>query len=135
MKKNIKNILLIDDDQINNFIIKEFIKELDNRVRCHCINDVEEAITYLGNCTFAHFPDVILVDLLMPRYNGFDFLEVYEAEFYRKYPQTKLIMLTSSLRESDSSKAENFVCLTDFIAKDNVHKILTIIFKQYHYDA
>ena len=135
MKKKIKNILLIDDDEINHFIIREFIKELNNRAKCHCVDDVEDALTYLRNCTVGCFPDMIFVDLLMPRLNGFDFLEVYEAEFNKKYPQTKLILLTSSLREMDSIRAESFTCLTDFITKDAIAKTLTIIFEKYYYNA
>lgn len=135
MKKKIKNILLVDDDEINHFLVRELIKELNNQANCHCVDNVEDALIYLRNCILDCFPDMIFVDLLMPRLNGFDFLEVYEAEFNKKYPQTKLIMLTSSLREMDGIRAESFVCLTDFITKDAIAKTLTILFEKYYYNA
>lgn len=131
MKRNIQNILLIDDDEINNFITLEFIRTIKKNVNCHCVNDGEEALTYLTHCPEANFPDMIFVDLLMPYFDGFDFLEEYEAKFYEQYPNTILFMLTSSLRERDSIRAERFACLTALMVKDDLHTLLQKVFPQY----
>lgn len=128
MIKNIQNILLIDDDEINNLITREFIRAMKKNVDCHCVENGKTALIYLEQCTKAQFPDMIFVDLLMPYFDGFDFLEVYEAEFYGQYPQTMLIMLTSSLRKSDSMRAGNYACLTELVAKDALHKFLKKVF-------
>jgi hypothetical protein len=40
-------------------------------------------------------------------------------------------MLTSSLRESDSTRAERFACLTGLMAKDDLHTLLKKVFEQY----
>ena len=131
MKKILQNILLIDDDEINNFITIEFIRTMKENVNCHCANDGKEAFTYLKHCPETCFPDMIFVDLLMPCFDGFDFLGKYEKEFYEKYPHTLLFMLTSSLRERDSKRAESFSCLAGLMTKDALPKILTKTFEQH----
>ncbi len=130
MKRTLQNILLIDDDEINNFIIIEFVRTMKENIHFHCTNDGEDALAYLKNCSKASFPDMIFVDLLMPYFDGFTFLEEYEKEFYEKYPNTVLFMITSSLRERDSKNARNFSCLTALTTKDDVPALLKTAFEQ-----
>lgn len=128
MRKSDKNILLIDDDAINCYIIQEYLKSLNIEASCTDIDDVEKALDYLENCEFINFPNVIFIDKRMPRLNGFDFLERYEAAFYRQYSQTKVIMVTSCLQEEDINTAAKFPWLPAIVSKDNIYQMLPLIF-------
>jgi len=61
-----KRVLVVDDDEDTTALLSEFLRILGHEV--HCASDGLEAVT-----RSTHYrPDVILLDLNMPRLNGFD---------------------------------------------------------------
>lgn len=63
------------------------------------------------------FPDFILLDLRMPSVNGFDFLERLKAFPAEVIGTTRIFMLTSSLEETDISRAFTYPHVFGFISK------------------
>ncbi|MFT6769694.1 MAG: CheY-like chemotaxis protein, partial [Flavobacteriales bacterium] len=72
----VKTVLLIDDNPSCNFIMSEFIKLADDRIRVFAAESVEEAFQFLESAN--SFPEVIYVDINMPVQSGFEFIELYE---------------------------------------------------------
>jgi len=71
---NIK-ALIIDDEQASIDLLKWLIKEYcPEIVEIESARSVEEAISLLS----IYQPDLVFLDIQMPRYNGFDFLEKLE---------------------------------------------------------
>ena len=115
---NINHLLLIDDDEVNNFLVEEILRETPLLGRFTVKLSGEEALTYLENCAEGSlFPDLILVDLKMPQMDGFEFVEHYEQQFKAAHPQTQLMMLTSSLREADKQQALSYPTVRNFLNK------------------
>jgi CheY-like chemotaxis protein len=76
-----QTVLLVDDDDVYSIFLPRIFKKAQFEAALLCVGDGEEAIGYLsgsgkyGDRTQFPFPCVILLDLKMPRVNGFEFLE------------------------------------------------------------
>jgi CheY-like chemotaxis protein len=65
----------IDDDSDDRILFKQALKELDSDLRYIPVGDVDEALDYLNRLNgSAFFPDVIFLDINMPRKNGWQCL-------------------------------------------------------------
>lgn len=118
----VKTVLLIDDNPSCNFIMSEFIKLADERIRVLSAESVAEAFAILDGSTT--FPEVIYVDINMPVQNGFDFIEQYERKFLSFQPEARLFMLSSSLRLEDKQQALNYPSVKGFMSKNDIDSYL-----------
>ena len=87
-------------------LVEMAVGELDLLELVHIAEDGEVALAYLrqeGDFVNAQRPDVILLDVNMPKMNGFEVLqEVKRDEFLRGIP---VVMFTTSELEEDIAKA------------------------------
>ena len=67
------NILLADDDKDDRFFFEKALKEISILTNLKTVNDGEELMEYLGN-NIEHLPDILFLDLSMPRKTGFECL-------------------------------------------------------------
>ncbi|WP_348822811.1 response regulator [Flavobacterium aestuarii] len=91
------NILLIEDDAIE---VMKFNRVLKNLEQVHKIieaNNGEEALEILKNKII--IPDIIVLDLNMPKINGIEFLSILKADDVLKY--IPAIVLTTSNNHRD----------------------------------
>lgn len=99
-------ILLVEDSHADVRLTKEALKDAGSDAHLTCVPDGEEAMAYLrqqGCYMQAKRPDVILLDLNMPKKNGHEVLQEIKAEptFY----DIPIIVLTVSQEEEDILKA------------------------------
>jgi CheY-like chemotaxis protein len=113
MKKKLNCVLLIDDNDSDNFLHKKVLEKsgLVNHIEV-AING-REAIDFLSNKgKYANLgnaysaPELIFLDINMPVMDGWEFLVEYQK--LEKFQQGKMvvIMLTTSLNPADKVKAE-----------------------------
>lgn len=91
------NILLIEDDTIEVMKLKRAISSLQ---LAHTITEAqngEDALQLLEQKT--NLPDIILLDLNMPKINGIEFLKIVKADERLKYIPT--VILTTSNNQRD----------------------------------
>lgn len=104
-------ILLVDDNENDALLATRALKQA--LVTCSLIHlrDGEEAINYLaGNAPYhdraAHsLPSVVLLDLKMPRYSGFEVLSWIQSQ--PQLAHMPVFVLTGSIYEEDRVKAKN----------------------------
>jgi CheY-like chemotaxis protein len=62
-------------------------------------------------------PDLMFVDINMPRVNGFQFLEICEAEALLPNGLTSVVMFSSSNRPADLERALGFRSVQGYVEK------------------
>jgi DNA-binding response OmpR family regulator len=106
-----KKILLVeDDDSLANVYITRFEAEGFNMKR---VPNGEDALA----AALEFRPDLILLDVMMPKVSGFDVLDIL-----RNTPETtniKVVMLTALSQEADRKRAED-LRVDDYLVKSQV---------------
>jgi CheY-like chemotaxis protein len=102
------NILLVEDDPGDVRLALAVFRELKLADRCVVVNDGEQALDFLyAKGRFSQrppgLPRLILLDLKMPRMNGFEFLERIRVDENLKL--IPVVALTSSREERDVARA------------------------------
>jgi CheY-like chemotaxis protein len=101
--RNSKPVLLVEDDSVDAMTIKRAFKDLHiANPLVHTLNG-EEASKYLKS-EENNKPCIILLDLNMPRMNGFEFMQVVKVD--DKLKKIPIVVLTTSQEEHD--KVESF---------------------------
>jgi len=99
------NILLVEDNAADILLLEEAIADLGLELDLHVVNNGEEAMSYLmcrPPYEDAVRPDLILLDLNLPRKNGFDVLEEIKDDRYLL--QIPVIILSTSRAEEDINR-------------------------------
>ncbi|WP_298552981.1 response regulator [uncultured Algibacter sp.] len=94
---NTLNILLIEDDMIEVMKLNRTISKLELPHNIVEANNGEEALKILQKKD--ELPDIILLDLNMPKLNGIEFLSILKKDDVLKYIPT--IILTTSNNQKD----------------------------------
>jgi CheY-like chemotaxis protein len=124
------SVLLVDDDEINNFIsIKLIKKALLNTEIMACLNGkfAIDQLYEIQKKDPAKLPDYILLDINMPIMNGWEFLDEYKRLNIDAQGKTKIYIISSSVFSNDINKARSYPLVKDFISKPlNVDKIVEL---------
>ncbi len=105
-----KNILIVEDDQ---FLIKALRDKLERSgFAVHVATNGEEALRLMSEAK----PNLILLDLVMPKMNGFQFLE----EFNKLKGKNKahVVVLSNLGQEEDRDKAQKLGAKDYFVKAD-----------------
>jgi two-component system, chemotaxis family, response regulator Rcp1 len=110
-------LLVADDDPANVRLLREVFSPVDTADRLHVVRDGEEALDFLhkrGRYADAPTPDVVLLDVDMPKRSGFDVLCDVKAD-----PELRgiIIIVLSSSTDSRYVKKAYDCSANCYIAK------------------
>jgi CheY-like chemotaxis protein len=111
------DLLVIDDDDINIFIIKKIVEKTGYNINMVAKTNGQLAIDYLSALAEnnENFPQLVLIDINMPVLNGWEFLEAYDKLGVSE--RVDMYMLSSSVYENDIEKAKTYKTVKGFISK------------------
>ncbi len=95
------NILQVEDNEGDVFLIKEAFKEAGSNVNIIVARNGREAIEYLNNCAAIPsmiIPDLILLDINLPKLNGHQVLKYCKSSEFKEIP---IIILSTSSASDD----------------------------------
>lgn len=133
MKKKLSCILLVDDDNDDNFYHQIIIKEMDIVNTIDIVKNGIEAMTYLKNENI-NPPDLIFLDLNMPKMNGWEFLDAYKNLSIAQKAKVLIVILTTSANPDDIKRAKEIEDVTGFESKPLSKEFLTEILEQHFQD-
>ena len=130
-----KNILLVDDDSIANFLIERIVQSTGLARNIVKALNGKEALKVFTEASGSSLPEVVLLDLNMPIMNGFEFIQAYQNLQFREKDNVLIILVTSSNNPSDIEKARQLgikYYLTKPISADTIKGI---ILKEFETDS
>lgn len=135
MNTPIDCMLLVDDSKSNNFLNRKILEKTGKVHRIYEALNGLEALDFLlkkgkfeGNECKAN---VILLDLNMPKMNGFEFLETYNNLNLKDQSDTVIVILSTSNWDKDISRAKENPLVQDYIEKPLDNEKIKKIYQQY----
>jgi PAS domain S-box-containing protein len=129
MKNKLKCILLVDDNEADNNYHKTIIEQLDIANTVQLTGNGIEALAFITKEN-QMFPELIFLDIDMPKMNGWEFLEALEK--LERKEKTVVVMLTSSQDPESRKKAEQIKEVDDYLLKPlNEGSLMKIVEKHF----
>ncbi|MEJ8800617.1 response regulator [Pontibacter sp. H249] len=130
----LRRVVLIDDDQVSNFVCESIIKSECFADEVYSFEWAQDALEYLYKTNENdpdNFPDLIFLDINMPGMDGWAFIQEY-----RKLPEEVtrkccLFMLSSAVDRKDIICAKSHHEVKDFFSKPLSPEILAIIKEEF----
>lgn len=121
------DILLIEDDAIEIMKMNRVLSSMPQKHKVIEVNNGEDALKYLEEND--KLPDIILLDLNMPKINGIEFLSILKKDDRLKFLPT--IILTTSNNPKDIMECYR-IGVAGYVVKplkyeDYVSKITTLV--------
>ncbi|HEX6225464.1 MAG TPA: response regulator [Chryseolinea sp.] len=103
-----KNILLVDDDRIFNFLSEKTITSLGLANEINFASNGKQALEILDRCKKGELqmPDIIFLDLDMPVMNGYEFLDEFAKIDFPNKNAITIVVLTSSADPRDIDRTK-----------------------------
>jgi len=119
MTRKLTCIMLVDDNDDDNYFHERAIKQLSLKATVITKNTGQEGLTYLKLQKYNNDPqpDLIFLDINMPGMNGWEFLQEYNQLDKGLQSQAIIIMLTTSQDSKDIEMASSWNFVSDFITK------------------
>ena len=124
------DLLFVEDSINDGHLIKRILRKENLTDNFTWLKDGEEALNYFSNKT-STIPKVILLDIKMPKVNGFEVLEQLKSDSRTK--DIPVVMYSSSVEESDIKKAYALGA-NSYLKKPETLNDMKDLFKQvFHY--
>ncbi|HZX57209.1 MAG TPA: response regulator [Mucilaginibacter sp.] len=114
-----KKLIFIDDSPLDHFILKRILYKYNLAYEVNCTDNGEEVIHFLeqNRLNKNSLPDIILLDLYMPQFDGWAFLEKVQQIYPHLSKSVRIYILSSSINPRDIQFSRQFACVQSFIFK------------------
>ncbi|MEL6588558.1 MAG: response regulator [Bacteroidota bacterium] len=117
---NVRLALIVDDDEINNFICIKNIRDANFAENAIFRLRAREALDLLVESAEKgpeEVPDVIFLDINMPLMNAWEFLDEFKTILPKLGKDVSLFILSSSVYRKDIDKSTTYDVVKDYLVK------------------
>jgi CheY-like chemotaxis protein len=122
-------LVLIDDNPIDHYIMRTMLYNNEVCKQATYTFDGSMILEFMEEYQASAdlLPDVIFLDLTMPDFSGWEFLDRFEKLKGSLKKSVELYVMTSSVRESDKERSSKYQCVNSFISKPLSRQVLNTI--------
>lgn len=113
----LKTVALVDDDPIYTNAFKNLLVSWQIANPFLYFTSGKDALDFMLIKEASELPDILLLDLNMPKMNGWQFLESYLKIELQIEKKISIYVVSSSIWEDDLLRAKRNLLVTDFISK------------------
>ena len=123
--------IIVDNDPVNNLLCSLTIRDVAREAEIQAFNFPVEAFEHI---TTGHLNaddvTVLLLDINMPIWSGWDFLDNFEMLDEKTKRQIKIYIISSSIDTSDKHRARENKNVVDYIEKPLSEKTVSSMLEQ-----
>lgn len=103
------SVLIVEDDRVDAMILRELLERDGRFGPTRVVQDGEYALSCWTKPGARSPPELVFLDIHMPRMGGFEFLQAFEALPEEHKASTRVVMLIGGLEpRRDEARATNF---------------------------
>ncbi len=121
-KSTIQSLMLVDDNDFDQLMYKRIVDRSGLVDGLFQFTDPEKALECLFDDSI-EMPSLVLLDINMPKIDGFEFLEIVTRELGKRMCPV-IVMLTTSLDPRDEDRARQHEVVRDFHNKPLTEALL-----------
>lgn len=131
--KKLKSVLLVDDDEVTNYINTLILNKADCFENIHAYRDGQAALNFLSELIEkqGQLPEILLLDVNMPKMSGWEFMEEYGQFDRQSLAHTMVFMLSMSLNPDDQLKMGQYDLVKGFKNKPLSVETVQELVKEY----
>lgn len=128
MNQNQFHVLLIEDNPDHAILINEILKQIKEITKITLIDDGQNALNFMMTAKRRkQLPDLILLDLKLPKINGIDLLKKWKGD--HSFIHLPIVVLSTSDIEKDKKTALSFGADQYLVKPSNYDSLYNLIQK------
>lgn len=130
---DMRRLVMIDDNQIEHLIMQKMFDRYELFHNADHASDGRVIIDLLSKeeTHTTEIPDIIFLDLHMPDFSGWDFLEQFEKLQQSLKKSVRIYIVSSSVNPEDIARAKKYPFVHDFITKPVKRDLLDSLYASY----
>ena len=114
-----ESFFYIDDNEYEHYIVESLIKSYSDLKEITFFLNGRDPLKFIdqNKLNADKLPDIILLDLFMPDFSGWDFLEEFEKIYSSLAKKIKIFIVSSSVDKQDIARSESYPFVKSFFTK------------------